>query len=118
MPWIKKCIELLGEAMMIFTFDANSGCWQVDINKKDKDEATFTSNLRLYRFMCMSFGSNDDQKCSKEPETSSCQRQKMESVMVYLNEVFIYSAPMQNPQHVRNILTLLQEAGVPLKCNK
>lgn len=51
-----ECIDLLRDARVLSTLDAYSGCWQVEVNEKDREKTAFTWNHELYRFVCMLFG--------------------------------------------------------------
>lgn len=53
---IVECIYLLGEANLIFSFDANSRYWQTEIEDNNVNKTTFSSHHRVYRLVKMPFG--------------------------------------------------------------
>lgn len=58
-PHMDKCMDSLGEAAIFSTLGENSGNWQVERDKANRDKTTFTSRHGLYRFIRMLFGLNN-----------------------------------------------------------
>lgn len=50
------CIKQLGEATPHSISDVNSGSWEVEIAKGDKEEPAFSSNYGLLQFIGMLIG--------------------------------------------------------------
>lgn len=48
-------IDLLEEAMVFTTLDADSGYRTVEIDERDREEAALTSQQRMFQFVCMLF---------------------------------------------------------------
>lgn len=46
---IDDFIGSLGEVTIISSLDADSGCWQIELDEADRDKTTITSHFGLYR---------------------------------------------------------------------
>jgi hypothetical protein len=47
---LDECIDSLGDAVVFWTLDANSGYWQVSMHPDDRDKTTFTCHVGTFRF--------------------------------------------------------------------
>jgi hypothetical protein len=50
LPRLDECIDSLGDAVVFWTLDANSGYWQVSMHPDDRDKTTFTCHVGTFRF--------------------------------------------------------------------
>lgn len=58
-PRMNKSVHFLGKVAVFSTLAANSGYWQVYIDKKDRDKMAVTLHHKLYLFVRMPFGSRN-----------------------------------------------------------
>ena len=56
LPCIDDCPDSLGDAKIFMTLACNAGYWQVPVAPEDRENTTFTSYLRTYRYVRMPFG--------------------------------------------------------------
>jgi Reverse transcriptase (RNA-dependent DNA polymerase) len=56
LPRLDECIDILGNAVVFSTLDANSGYWKVSMHPDDRDKTTFTCHVGTFRFKRMPFG--------------------------------------------------------------
>lgn len=60
-PWMDECIDSLGYTMKIFTFDANSGYWPIEVHIREHEKPAehekteFTSHQGVHRLTRMHF---------------------------------------------------------------
>lgn len=47
---IGECIDSFRDVPVFYTIDANSGYWQIDLKKVDRDKTAFIYNRGLYGF--------------------------------------------------------------------
>lgn len=59
MPRMIEYFESIEYAVVFFALDANSGYWQVDVDKTDRDRMEFISRHGLYRFVRVPFRSKN-----------------------------------------------------------
>lgn len=55
-PQMDRCIDSLGDAIVLLTLDANSGYWHIELYESDRDKAAFTSHHGLYQIIRMPLG--------------------------------------------------------------
>lgn len=47
LPRIDECVDSMGEVKVRLTLDANTGCWQIEIDERDRKNTAFTSHHSL-----------------------------------------------------------------------
>lgn len=55
-PRMDAFIDLLGEAKMLLTLDASSGCWWIKVIEKGVDDTAFVTHHGLVKYTRMPFG--------------------------------------------------------------
>lgn len=118
-PRVDKSIDSLRDALIFSKWDTNRGYWKLGIEEANGNQATFTSNHRLFWFSCMPFGPRN------EPETfpwtmyvisSPC---KWQVASLYLDDIIIISRTAdQQVERVRTVLSLMHIAGTRLSLKK
>lgn len=118
-PRIDECIDSLGESTVFSTLDANSGYWKVEIDDRDKDKTAFTSHHGLYRFTRMPFGLKNAPATFQRAMDVIVAPVRWQTALVYLDDIVIFFRTLEEHiTHVRQVLSLLQNAGVTLKVKK
>ena len=119
LPRMDECMDSLGDATVFTTLDCNSGYWQVEIAKEDRDKTTFASHSGLYRFLRMPFGLKNAPATFQRAVDIIVSRVKWETALVYFDDVIVYLRTVtEHMAHVREVLRLLHTEGVSLKLAK
>ena len=119
LPRKDEFIDSLGNATLFTTLDCNSGYWQIEIDEADRDKTTFTSHSGPYRFVRMPFGLKNAPATFQRAVDIILSRVKWQHALVYLDDAIVYSRTVEaHFEPVREVLTLLQAAGVSLKLRK
>lgn len=50
LPRLDDCIDILEDASVFITLDANFGYWQIPISARDRDKTCFTTHRGTYRY--------------------------------------------------------------------
>lgn len=53
---MNECTDLLKKINPFSTLKSNFGCYRIEIDEKDRENAAFTSLPSLYQFILMPFG--------------------------------------------------------------
>lgn len=118
-PRIDEYIDFLGKGAIFSTLDANSACWQLDINKADKNETAFISHQETYRFIQMPFGLLNAPRTFKRTMDVMLVTVWRQSALVYFDDIVIFSKSSQEHiGQVQKIFSLLRQARVTLKLKK
>ena len=118
MPRTDELLDRLGKAKYITTLDLARGYWQVPMSEKDKAKTAFTTPRGLFQFQVMPFG------LSGAPSTfqrmmDTLIRGPESYTAVYLGDIIIFSETWkEHVQHIRAILTCLQESNLTAKPKK
>ena len=109
-------IDFLGDSTSLTTLDCNSGYWPVESAEEDREKTTFASHSGLYRFLRIPLGLKKAPATFQRAVDIIMSRIKWETALVYLNDVIIFSKTVsEHFTRVREVLQLLQDAGVSLK---
>jgi hypothetical protein len=93
---LDECIGSLGDAQVFSTLDANSGYWQVSMHPDDRNKATFTFYVGIFRFERMPFGlrnANSTFQCAMDSIRSGVRWQKC---LCYLDDIIVFSPSMKS----------------------
>lgn len=118
-PRLDKCIDSLGEASFFSTLDANSGCWQTEIDEADRNKTAFTSHHEIYRFIRMPFRLRNAPGTFQRTMDFILSTVKWRFALVYFDDIAVFSkSPEEYIEHVRHVFTLLSDAAITLKLKK
>lgn len=114
-PRNDECIESVDDAVVFTTVNANHGYWQCEVEEIDRDKATFTSNMGLYRYVRMPFGLMNAPDTLQIALNIILSRVEWKFALVYLDDVIIYSRSVREHfGHLESVLKLLRLAGITL----
>ena len=118
-PRMDEYIDSLGSASVFTALDANWGYWQVPIRKGDRDKTAFVCHQGLYRFNRMPFGLTNAPATFQRAVDILLARFKWRTCLVYLDDIIVFSNNLDDHlSHVREIMRVLQDAGITLKLKK
>lgn len=104
---------------MLFTVDANSGSWQVEVEDIDYNYIPFTFHHRLYKFLRTLSGLKNAPKTSLRAVDAILSLMKWQLAIVYLDRNVVFLRPSRDYiNHVRGVFSLSQEVGVIVKLEK
>lgn len=109
-------IDSLGNAVISTTLDCNSGSWQIETAKRNRNKSIFTSQFCLFRFKPMPFELQSAPSIFELAVDTIPLRVKWKTLLVYLDDVTIsFKTVTEQMTHDRENLQLLQAAGVTAK---
>jgi hypothetical protein len=112
-------IDSLGEARVFSTLDANSGYWQIKVSDDSRDKTAFTCHRGLYRFSRMPFGLCNAPATFQRAVDVILATVRWQCAITYLDDVIVYSSSKeQHLKDLRQVLSLLRDAGISLKLSK
>lgn len=116
---MNEWIDFLAEAAVFYTLDDNSGCCEVEIDKRALKMTAFTLHHELYLFIRMSFGLENSPGTFQRTMNVTFAAVKWKFTLVHLNDIVIYSrSPEEHIGYLRGALTLLNDVGVSLRLPK
>jgi hypothetical protein len=98
------------------TLDLSSGYWQVPLNEEDRPKTAFCPGpgMGLFQFTRMPFGLTGAPSSFQRLMDKVCRG--LPFTLTYLDDFLIYSpSPEEHIQHLREVFTRLQQAGLTLK---
>lgn len=119
LPRMDDCIDSLGQAKIFSTLDAYSGYWQMHIREEDRPKTAFVTHSGTYQYIRMPFGLTNAPASFQRALDVVLTKYKWETCLVYLDDIIIYSNNVEDHiDHVDEILTSLNQAGITLKIKK
>ena len=119
LPRMDECLDSLGEAKFFTTLDCNSGYCQIPVAEQDQHKTAFTCHAGCYEFCRMPFGLFNAPAMFQRTVDILLAGCRWRSCMVYLGDVIVYSNALEEHlQHVKEVLTVLRDAGLSLKLKK
>lgn len=114
-----ECIFSLGEAEVFSTLNANSSYWQAEVKETNRNKTAFTSYHGLHRFVQMLSGLKNIPGTFQWAMEVIMSLVKWQSALVYLDDIVVFSRSLRNQiNHVKQVLSILKDAGVTLKLMK
>ena len=118
LPRIDDTIDALNGARYFPTLDLLSGYWQIEINEADKHKTAFICELGLFEFNQMPFGLTNAQSTFKRAMNNIFKNELYKFVLVYLDDIIIYSKTFDHLINLRKVFELLLSAGLRLNRTK
>lgn len=110
-----ECIDLLRNASIISKLDARKGYWQVETANDYRDDSTFTSHHGLFWFTVMPSQLKHSPGTFQRSLYGLFTNVSEQFALVYLDDIVItLHTPEEHIDHVRQVLILLHDDGVPL----
>lgn len=103
------CIDFLGEARILFTFNANSDYLQLEMDEKDADQTAFVTHHGLYWYTKMPFGPKNASKTFQGAMNVILASVERQCAIVYINDVIIFFKSLgEHVTHIEEVLRLLK----------
>jgi len=118
-PRMEDCLGFLGDATVFSTLGCNSGYWQIPVAAEYRDKTTCTSHTGLFRFLRLPFGLVNAPAAFQRALDIILSALRWQTCLVYQDAVIVFSRTVADPiRHLREVLLLLEKAGVSLKPSK
>ena len=118
MPRIEEVFESVGSSTVITTLDLASGYWQIPMAEGSREKTAFATPFGLFEFTVMPFGLHSTPATFQRMINhvlSGCQ----DFVRAYIDDIVVYSRSWEEHlDHLRQVLTRLQGAGLTVKIKK
>lgn len=119
MPIVEEILDELFGATVFTKLDHRSGYHQIRIKKGDEFKTAFQTHCGHYEYKVMSFGLTGAPTTFQEFMNFVLQPLLRKCVVVFLDDVLIYSKNMdEHMQHLRQVFQLLKEHKLHLKLSK
>ena len=119
LPRMENCLDSLEEAAFFTTLDCNSGYWQITVADEDRAKTAFTCHEGCFEFCRMPFGLCNTPSTFQRTVDMLLSGYRSRTCLVYLDEIIVFSnTAEEHVDHVREVLTVLKEAGFSLKLKK
>jgi len=119
LPRMDACLDSLGDAQVCSTLNCNAGYWQIPLAEKVRPETAYTCHCDTYQCTRLPFGLCNAPATFQLAIDMILSGVKWENVLVYLDDLIIFSADAESDlSHLNTVLTLLGKHGVTLKAQK
>ena len=116
---MEDCLDSLGEAAFFTTLDCNSRYWQIPVAEEDRTKTAFTCHEGCFEFCGMPFGLCNAPATFQRTVDMLLSGYRWRTCLVYLDDIIVLSnTAEEHVDHVREVLTVLKEAGFSLKLKK
>ena len=117
LPHVDDALASLANATFFSKMDANSGFWQIKLDRKSRELTTFITPFGRYCFNRMPFG------ISSAPENFQRQMTKvlcgLEGVLCHMDDVLVFGrTEEEHDSRLRKTLTALRASGMTLNKDK
>ena len=117
LPVIEDILSLLSRGKIYSTLDLFSGYWNVKLDPKTKEKATFTCHMGTYTFGCLSFGLVNAGALFQELMNTVLEG--LPFAFPYIDDIAIVSeTPEQHLEHIKLVFERLREHKLKLKLKK
>ena len=121
LPRIDEILDSLEGSKWFTSLDLASGYWQVEMDPKDKEKTAFITTQGLFEFNVMPFGLMNAPGTFQRLMDRVLQEVKGKFVLVYLDDINIYSKTFEEHlEHLNDVFKRLRAAGLKLgqeKCS-
>lgn len=119
LPRMEDCLDSLGDAKYFSTLDCNWGFWQIPMAKEDRSKTAFTTHAGTFQYKRMPFGLCNAPASYQRTLDILLMGIKWKSCLVYVDDVIIFSRNFNDHvQDVKEVLSILKEAGLSLNMRK
>ena len=119
LPRMEDCLDSLGEAKYFTTLDCNSGYWKIPVSEEDRSKTAFTCHEGCFELCRMPFGLCNSPATFQRTVDMLLSGYRWRTCLVYLDDIIVFSNTKEDHlTHVREILTILKDAGFSLKLRK
>lgn len=119
-PRLYESMNSFGKATFFSTLDANIGYRKIEMSNEYRDTTVFMSHYGLHLFFRKAFRLRNAPNARRRLMDVALSALKWKFSIVYFDSIFVFSCSAEKKiDHVRQILTLLRNAGVTvilLKC--
>lgn len=113
---MNECIELLVEAQLFSTLNANSRNWQIELAERDVYKAGFVTHHDLFRYSNMPFALKYAPKTFHRTMNVIFAFFKCQFGVARSDDLIIISrSPQQHLRHTEEVMRLMKEAGITVK---
>ena len=117
LPAVEQSLAQLAGARVFSTLDANSGFWQIPLDRKSALLTTFITPFGRYCFHCLPFG------ITSAPEHFQRRMSDiltgLEGVVGMMDDVLVHGRTTEeHDERLDKVLQKLEEAGLTLNCQK
>lgn len=114
-----ECIDFLGEEKLFSTLDANSGNWQIEMDKKGVDKMGFLTHNGWSEYTKMRFGSKTAPETFQQAMDVILATEKWQYALVYIADTTIFSTTLEERlQHIGRELKLQNIAAKTIELKK
>ena len=119
LPRIEDSLASLTQSAWYSTLDLASGYWQVQVAEADREKTAFTTPFGLFEWDRMPFGLCNAPATFQRLMQRCLGGQLMESVLVYLDDVIVYSPDFDSHlRHLEEVFRAMEKYGLKLQPNK
>lgn len=119
LPRIEDSLASLTQSAWYSTLDLASGYWQVQVAEADREKTAFTTSFGLFEWDRMPFGLCNAPATFQRLMQRCLGGQLMESVLVYLDDVIVYSPDFDSHlRHLEEVFRAMEKYGLKLQPNK
>lgn len=119
LPRIEDSLASLTRSAWDSTLDLASGYWQVQVEERDREKTAFTTPFGLFEWDRMPFGLCNAPATFQRLMQRCLGGQLMESVLVYIDDVIVYSPDFETHlQHLERVFREMERYGLKLQPEK
>ena len=116
-PTINELLERFKNKKIMSSLDLKSGCWNIEVEEKDREKLAFLTPFGLYEWNRMSFGVKTApmffQKAMQEVFHD------LPYVLIYLDDIVILSdSEEEHSKHLQSVLQRLKEYNIKIRLDK
>jgi hypothetical protein len=110
--------DQLSKAKVFSKIDLRFGYHQIKIRPEDTPKTTFSTRYRLYEYLVMSFGLTNAPAHFMYLMNSVFIRELDKFVVIFIDDILIYSENEEHAEHLRIVLSRLREHKLYAKFSK
>ncbi|GBG63035.1 hypothetical protein CBR_g34734 [Chara braunii] len=103
-------LERLGGAKFFSKLDLKSGYHQLEIRKEDRYKTSFKTRYGRFEWLVMPFGLTNAPATFQAAMTTEFRHMLDRSVLIYLDDILVYSRSLEHVEHLRTVLERLRQA--------
>ena len=111
LPRIDDLLDTLGKAEVFSSIDLASGYWQVRITGDDVPKTAFRTHIGHFEWLVLPFGLTNAPATFQAAMHATFGPYLNKFVLVYLDDILIFSKRSEHLEHIRLVLQKLREHG-------